>query len=401
MIKRQEGYQLKEIEGIYNLLPFGQKVADQKRGITMNETGVFLWKSLEEPRTKEELISLAAEHYGIAGNKEKEQLKKDILEFVSQLETLGILRKTFVDRRRNAESSCYTGMQIAGIRIEILGAEEMIPEKFQDFRIEASEKWDQIIELKEYPPENRQNGKVLLRNTELTVSEWEEGYILTFPSMSSIYEAYMTEDGSYVRIYCRRPFGEEEADQLFHAIRMFYLYLAQKKGYYAVHSASILYEGKAWLFSGHSGMGKSTHTAMWHERLGVPYLNGDLNLIGRKNGKLVACGIPWCGTSEIYTTEDYELGGIVLLGRDTKDHVEPLTMYEKIMRVMQRMISPVWKEELLEKNLQSAKEIAKEVPVLHLFCTKEISAVETVKKEIDQLGEANGVNSMNSTDSAR
>ena len=76
-------------------------------------------------------------------------------------------------------------------------------------------------------------------------------------------------------------------------------------------------------------------------------------------------------------------------------------MYEKIMRVMQRMISPVWKEELLEKNLQSAKEIAKEVPVLHLFCTKEISAVETVKKEIDQLGEANGVNSMNSTDSAR
>ena len=211
----------------------------------------------------------------------------------------------------------------------------------------------------------------------------------------------MTEDGSYVEIYCRRPFGEEETDQLFHAIRMFYLYLAQKKGYYAVHSASILYTGKAWLFSGHSGMGKSTHTAMWHEQLGVPYLNGDLNLIGRKDGKMVVCGIPWCGTSEIYTTGDYELGGIVLLGRDTKDHVEPLIMYEKIMRVMQRMISPVWKEELLEKNLEIAKVIAKEVPVLHLFCTKEISAVETVKEEIDRLGKANDTNSMNSTERER
>lgn len=399
MIKRQEGYQLKEIEGIYNLLPFGQKVADQKRGITMNETGVFLWKSLEEPRTEEELISLAAEHYGISENEEKEQLKKDILEFVSQLENLGILR--FSDYAFGVAAECCAGMQIAGITIGFLGAEEMIPEKFHDFMIDFSEKWDQVIEFKEYPPESRQNGKVLLRNKELTVSEWEEGYILTFPSMSSIYEAYMTEDGSYVRIYCRRPFGEEETDQLFHAIRMFYLYLAQKKGYYAVHSASILYDGKAWLFSGHSGMGKSTHTAMWHEQLGVSYLNGDLNLIGRKNGKLVVRGIPWCGTSEIYTTEDYELGGIVLLGRDTKDHVEPLTMYEKIMRVMQRMISPVWKEELLEKNLEFAKEIAKEVPVLHLFCTKEISAVETVKEEIDHLGEANGTNRMNSTDSAR
>ena len=390
MIKRQEGYQLKEIESVYNLLPFGQKVADQKRGITMNETGVFLWKILEEPRPEEELISLAAEHYGIVGNEEKEQLKKDILEFVSQLENLGILRRTFADQWRNAGSSCYAGMQIAGIRIGFLGAEEMIPEKFHDFMIDFSEKWDQIIEFKEYPPGSRQNGQVLLRNKELTVSEWEEGYILTFPSMSSIYEAYMTEDGSYVEIYCRRPFGEEETDQLFHAIRMFYLYLAQKKGYYAVHSASILYKGKAWLFSGHSGMGKSTHTAMWHEQLGVPYLNGDLNLIGRKDGKMVVCGIPWCGTSEIYTTGDYELGGIVLLGRDTKDRVEPLTMYEKIMRVMQRMISPVWKEELLEKNLQSAKEIAKEVPVLHLFCTKEISAVETIKKEIDRMIKENG-----------
>ena len=57
---------------------------------------------------------------------------------------------------------------------------------------------------------------------------------------------------------------------------------------------------------------------------------------------------------------------------------------------MQRMISPVWKEELLEKNLQSAKEIAKEVPVLHLFCTKEISAVETIKKEIDRMIKENG-----------
>lgn len=88
MIKRQEGYQLKNIEGVYRLLPFGQKVADQKRGITMNETGVFLWNALETPRTDEELICLVAEYYGITESEEKEQLKKDILEFVSQLQNL-------------------------------------------------------------------------------------------------------------------------------------------------------------------------------------------------------------------------------------------------------------------------------------------------------------------------
>ena len=77
--------------------------------------------------------------------------------------------------------------------------------------------------------------------------------------MKNVLEGYMTKDGSYVRIHALMPQNEEEKDNLFHAIRLFYLYLAQKKGFYAIHSASILYQNRAWLFSGHSGMGKSTH----------------------------------------------------------------------------------------------------------------------------------------------
>ena len=44
-IKRQEGYCLKEIAGVHYLLPYGQKVADQRKGIVLNETGVFLWNA--------------------------------------------------------------------------------------------------------------------------------------------------------------------------------------------------------------------------------------------------------------------------------------------------------------------------------------------------------------------
>lgn len=391
MIKRQEGYVLKKIEGIYNLLPYGQKVADQRKGITMNETGAFLWNVLKEPKDEAELTRLAAEYYEITDEKEKEQMQADIREFTGQMQTLGILRTEIKRQNQN----CCKGMKIAGMYIGFYGNKELIPEEFEAFIIheESNEQkkemrnWDQEIEFIEYPPESRQNGQVLLRNKELIVSEWEEGFIIEFPTMDNIYEAYMSEDGSYVRIHCRQSFSETEKDNLFHAIRHFFLYLAQKNGYCAVHSASILYKGKAWLFSGHSGMGKSTHTAMWHEIVKTPYLNGDLNLIGIEDEKLTIRGIPWCGTSQIYTTGDYELGGIVLLGRDCKDHVEPLTTYEKTMKVMQRMISPVWKEVLLDKNLALASEIAKRVPVLHLFCTKEPTAVETVRQAIDRLSE--------------
>lgn len=107
---------------------------------------------------------------------------------------------------------------------------------------------------------------------------------------------------------------------------------------------------------------------------------------------VLSCGmyfsIPWCGTSGIFTAEAYELGGIVLLGRNLQtDYLEELNPSEKVLRVMQRMISPAWTERQLSENLFFAGEIADRVPVLHLLCTKNSSAACVMKNTIDQLEE--------------
>ena len=46
MLKKQPGFVLKKIKDSYYLLPFGQQVADQKKGLFLNETGAFLWECL-------------------------------------------------------------------------------------------------------------------------------------------------------------------------------------------------------------------------------------------------------------------------------------------------------------------------------------------------------------------
>lgn len=89
-------------------------------------------------------------------------------------------------------------------------------------------------------------------------------------------------------------------------------------------------------------MGKSTHTAFWKKLFDTPFLNGDLNLIGKEGDQFVVYGIPWCGTSEIFTVEKKELGGIVLLEKAPEDKIVSLTKEQKTLRVMQRMISPPW-----------------------------------------------------------
>lgn len=437
-IKRQEGYCLKEIAGVHYLLPYGQKVADQRKGIVLNETGVFLWNELQTSMTDDALAEKLVHHYSADGEAANEtqdeiqdQIRQDVKQFVQELLSLGILQEclrpccaedaddvTCVYPTKEPFVEC---LEIAGMRIALYGSRELISSQFDAFLKDCSsaqgkskselQTESQIkmqikmpvqmqIEILQRTTSFHPNGKTLIRNEELVVCENEQGYIILFPSMNQIREAHMTSDGRFAQIYVNGLDKEKTKEELFHAIRHFFLFFAQRQGFFAIHSASILYRDQVWLFSGHSGMGKSTHTNLWKEQFGTEIINGDLNLIGWSNGEQtnigqsvdksgskghpIVYGMPWCGTSGIASTKSYPLGGIVLLGRSDNDHFESLTNDQKIVRVMQRMISPVWTEDMLETNLKCAAKLAKEVPIYYLLCTKEPSAAYVMKARIDK-----------------
>lgn len=449
-IKRQEGYCLKEIAGVHYLLPYGQKVADQRKGIVLNETGVFLWNELQISMTDDALAEKLVHHYSADGeaanetqdeiqdqtqdkiqNQMQDQIRQDVKQFVQELLLLGILREclrpccaedaddvTCVYPTKEPFVEC---LEIAGMRIALYGSRELISSQFDAFLKDCSSAQGKSkselqteshikmqikmpvqmqIEILQRTTSFHPNGKTLIRNEELVVCENEQGYIILFPSMNQIREAHMTSDGRFAQIYVKGVDKEKTKEELFHAIRHFFLFFAQRQGFFAIHSASILYRDQVWLFSGHSGMGKSTHTNLWKEQFGTKIINGDLNLIGWSNGEQanigqsvdkpgskghpIVYGMPWCGTSGIASTKSYPLGGIVLLGRSDNDHFESLTNDQKIVRVMQRMISPVWTEDMLEANLKCAAKLAKEVPIYYLLCTKEPSAAYVMKARIDK-----------------
>ena len=449
-IKRQEGYCLKEIAGVHYLLPYGQKVADQRKGIVLNETGVFLWNELQISMTDDALAEKLVHHYSADGeaanetqdeiqdqtqdkiqNQMQDQIRQDVKQFVQELLLLGILREclrpccaedaddvTCVYPTKEPFVEC---LEIAGMRIAMYGSRELISSQFDAFlkdcssaqgkskselqtesqiKMQIKMRVQMQIEILQRTTSFHPNGKTLIRNEELVVCENEQGYIILFPSMNQIREAHMTSDGRFAQIYVKGVDKEKTKEELFHAIRHFFLFFAQRQGFFAIHSASILYRDQVWLFSGHSGMGKSTHTNLWKEQFGTEIINGDLNLIGWSNseqtnigqsvdkpgskGHPIVYGMPWCGTSGIASTKSYPLGGIVLLGRSDNDHFESLTNDQKIVRVMQRMISPVWTEDMLETNLKCAAKLAKEVPIYYLLCTKEPSAAYVMKARIDK-----------------
>ena len=381
MLKQQSGYFLSKVGSHCYLLPYGQSIADQKHGIRLNETGEFLWNTLHTPQSMNALVTALASHYHIERSA-CPQLTEDVREFVQQLCSLGIIQ----DDLPPASHNDMQFLSIAGVTIGLSAPADFYPEQFADFYIKDSSPalTDMRIEIIPDMPQNRQNGTVLLRNKELVVMQCAEGYLLLFPSLSGIADVYLTDAGDYARIYCRKTASSEIKESLFHVIRHLFLYRAQLDGKYVLHSASILYQEKAWLFSGHSGMGKSTHTALWHELFQTPYLNGDLNLITFQQGQPVVHGIPWCGTSGICTAKSYPLGGIILLNRGQTDYLDALSPEEKALKVMQRLISPAWIPAQLQQNLDFSQQLTGRIPVYQLFCTKEPSAAYTMKAKIDE-----------------
>lgn len=99
----------------------------------------------------------------------------------------------------------------------------------------------------------------------------------------------------------------------------------------AIHASAIVYKGRAWLYTGKSGTGKSTHTRLINSCfLGVELLNDDSPIVRIENGKCMVYGSPWSGKTSCYKQRKVELGGIIRLYQDTHNRMEPLAVHQAI-----------------------------------------------------------------------
>ena len=67
-----------------------------------------------------------------------------------------------------------------------------------------------------------------------------------------------------------------------------------------LHSSLVRWQGKGILFSAPSGTGKSTQASLWEKHMGAEILNGDRAGIRYVDGRWMAYGLPYAGSSRIY-----------------------------------------------------------------------------------------------------
>lgn len=147
----------------------------------------------------------------------------------------------------------------------------------------------------------------------------------------------------------------------------FYRVLPAFDGLY-LHASAVVLEGRAYLFSGHSGAGKSTHTRLWQQIFGAGarVINDDKPVLRRIGGKWIAYGTPWCGKDGINRNESAPLGGICYLKKGQKNEIRRLSKREAMERILAQTIRRFPDTERLDKLLTLLEQLLEEIPVYEL-----------------------------------
>lgn len=156
-----------------------------------------------------------------------------------------------------------------------------------------------------------------------------------------------------------------------------------QRGAVVFHAAYIDWNGKAVLFAGHSGVGKSTQADLWVRYAGAEIINGDRALIRRKKGVWNAYGYPCCGSSDFCLNRTLPLSAIVLLEQGKENKICLLSKGQKFRALFAGSEMYLWNEKEMQYVSQIAEEIIEEIKIIKIVCRPDAEAVEVLRKELE------------------
>ncbi|MBQ7857835.1 MAG: hypothetical protein IJ351_04270 [Oscillospiraceae bacterium] len=158
-------------------------------------------------------------------------------------------------------------------------------------------------------------------------------------------------------------------------------HLIAASGGIMLHAAWIEYKGKAIVFTAPSGTGKSTQAQLWQEHRGAFQRNGDRAAIYPMKETVEVRGIPFCGSSGITYNTTVPLAAVVYLSQSPTTVITPLRGVAAFRALWEGCSVNVWNDGDLAQCTQTLTEIVTRVPVFHLACTPDETAVIALEKE--------------------
>ena len=149
-------------------------------------------------------------------------------------------------------------------------------------------------------------------------------------------------------------------------------------GTIAIHSSCIVADGRAVIFLGESGTGKSTHTRLWRENIrGAFLLNDDSPIVRIIDGSVWVFGSPWSGKTPCYKQERYPLAACVRLSQAPYNAIHKLHVIKGYAALHPSCPPEFAYDERIYSHISAALgNVLKSVPVYHLECLPDAAAAQ-------------------------
>lgn len=195
----------------------------------------------------------------------------------------------------------------------------------------------------------------------------------------------------YTEFACRVSGGEQELlfvnypgglwdKMIFEALDLPDLLLKSRK--VILHCSFVIVNKKALLFSADKQVGKSTQAALWEKFGAGKTVNGDRAVVGEKNGKLTAWGIPFCGTSGISENSGAPVEAIVLLSQGAENTLRLLSPGEAFKDLIGKITYHQWDMKAASAAADAMCLIAEKGKIYGFSCLPDESAVRVLEKEL-------------------
>ena len=142
------------------------------------------------------------------------------------------------------------------------------------------------------------------------------------------------------------------------------------------HGAAIAYNGNAYIFTGQSGIGKSTHIKLLKDNFSnITIINGDKPILDDLGN---VYGTPWSGKENWNENVSYPLKAIVFVNRDNHNHIEKISTKERL----NKLLDELYKGNNIDEIIDILNSSLNNVEFFDLYCLNNVDAAKLTFKTI-------------------
>jgi len=211
------------------------------------------------------------------------------------------------------------------------------------------------------------------------------------------HSVYLLEDGGYKMVIdtleqnaacafrtsadfarCEASLFGTDSDRSFglnNAIMIAFAFSGARHDLLLFHSSVVMNEGRAYLFLGKSGTGKSTHSDLWVKYIpGSEILNDDNPAVFLREGKVFVSGTPWSGKRNYYRQLIVPVGAFVRLEQAPDNEIRREGKLQAFASLLSSTSSMIWDKPSYNAICDTLSAVAMQVPVFHLKNRPEAAA---------------------------